>query len=233
VTCPEALRTQAYFDDEVDAPTAVVVEGHLEGCGECQALLGDLARARDEVRRAFALAPEAGLLGRIRRAVDAEAARTTARAPGERRAWRPRSFWSGAFGGALIGATAVALLTFRLRSRMSAIVNELLFSTSTFPSRSNSTPRGARSGIVRRKLLSAISLYLSCSKTCRTQKPPASARKAMDAMTRITTSRICSPRRSSMVPGVTITSSFGSGSSGGPSGLAPGRRAALHRLETR
>ena len=38
----------------------------------------------------------------------------------------------------------------RVRSRRNAIVNESRFSTSTRPFRSNSTPRGARSGIVRR-----------------------------------------------------------------------------------
>jgi anti-sigma factor RsiW len=114
VTCPESLRTQAYFDGEVDAPTAIVIETHLEGCAQCQALLGDLARARGEIRRAFTVVPDPGLLIRIRGAIDAEAGRTASHAPRDRRSWWQQSFWSGAFGGALAGAAAVAVLTFRL-----------------------------------------------------------------------------------------------------------------------
>jgi anti-sigma factor RsiW len=108
------LRTQAYFDGEVDAPTAVAIESHLEGCVECKVLLDELARARVEVRRAFAGVPDAGLQNRMRSVIDAEAGRTASRSSRDRRFWQPRSFWSGAFGGALAGAAAVALLTFRL-----------------------------------------------------------------------------------------------------------------------
>lgn len=114
MTCPESLRTQAYFDGEVDAPTAIAIESHLEGCPQCQALLDDLARARDGVRRCFALAPDPDLELRIRHAVNAEANRSASRTRGDRRSWRIPSFWSGAFGGAVVGAAAVALLTFRL-----------------------------------------------------------------------------------------------------------------------
>lgn len=114
MTCPESLRTQAYFDNEVDAPTALEVENHLEGCDQCKALLGDLSRARGEIRHAFAFEPDPGLQMRIRRAIDAEAGRRPSYSPGDRRFRRLPSFWSGAFGGALVGAAAVALLTVRL-----------------------------------------------------------------------------------------------------------------------
>ena len=49
--CPEALRTQAYFDGEVDAVSAAAIELHLESCAQCRELLQDLQRTRTVLRR--------------------------------------------------------------------------------------------------------------------------------------------------------------------------------------
>ena len=49
--CAETLRTQAYFDGEIDAVAAVDVERHVEHCAECRALLESYQEMRTAIRR--------------------------------------------------------------------------------------------------------------------------------------------------------------------------------------
>ena len=115
MSCPESLRVNAYFDGELDAPSALEVELHMESCAECRALLEDLGRVRSAVRNEFAAttAP-AGLSARISRALDAESGVSAAVIRRTRRArWGVRPFWAGAMtgvGGALVAAALAVLL---------------------------------------------------------------------------------------------------------------------------
>jgi anti-sigma factor RsiW len=115
VTCNETLRVQAYFDGEVDGPSALAIERHLEGCAECQAWLEDLERGRAQVRRDVGdeIAP-AALHTRVTHALDAadRGAQSGLRpAP----VWRLRAFWMGAVSG--VGTlAATAVLAFLLLS---------------------------------------------------------------------------------------------------------------------
>jgi anti-sigma factor RsiW len=106
--CPESLRVQAYFDDEVDALAAAEIERHLEHCVECGALHRDLEGLRAAIRRDLpreSAPPE--LRARIRRALDEEDAATpkVSRPPAARDR-RSASFWMGAASG--VGGTAIA-----------------------------------------------------------------------------------------------------------------------------
>jgi anti-sigma factor (TIGR02949 family) len=107
--CAESLRVQAFFDGELDAPSAADMERHSETCDECRALLDDLEQVRAALRQnlTYAGAPSA-LRERIMRALDLEGAVKSPRLRRERlTSWRPpRPFWKGAFSG--IGATAFA-----------------------------------------------------------------------------------------------------------------------------
>jgi anti-sigma factor RsiW len=106
--CAESLRTQAYFDDELDAVSAATVERHSEQCAECRALLEDLEQLRTALRQevAYASTPPA-LHARITRALDAEGGVTSPRRQEARiRSWRFPPFWRGAISG--IGGTALA-----------------------------------------------------------------------------------------------------------------------------
>ncbi|HLQ12408.1 MAG TPA: zf-HC2 domain-containing protein [Steroidobacteraceae bacterium] len=98
--CPESLRTQAYFDGELDAASAAAFEGHLGHCAQCRATLESAGRLRTSMRQALAheRAP-AALRARIAQALDQEQARP-------RRSGQRRPFWLGALSG--IGAAAVA-----------------------------------------------------------------------------------------------------------------------------
>ena len=116
MTCPELPRTQAHFDQEIDALSAADLEGHIGTCAECQALLGDLGTARQALR---ALKPHAAppeLRARILLALDeAGSPAATASEPPVKQvqAWRTRPFWLGAFGG-MGGSVVAALLAFFL-----------------------------------------------------------------------------------------------------------------------
>jgi anti-sigma factor RsiW len=116
VQCAESLRVQAYFDGEVDAVSALDIERHAEHCAECRALLLDLERTRERIRREldYGHAP-AALRTRIVRALastaELPAARTAGAAPP---LWRIRSFWAGATGG--VGASLAAVMVFLLLS---------------------------------------------------------------------------------------------------------------------
>jgi anti-sigma factor RsiW len=116
--CPESLRTQAYFDAELDAASAADIERHIEHCAECRALLKDLEQVRAVLRRDAEYARAAPeLRADIMRALDEEGGAETAGRPSQERRQvglrerprsqrRPRSFWMGVLGGA--GGTAVA-----------------------------------------------------------------------------------------------------------------------------
>ena len=108
--CPESLRTQAYFDAELDAAAAADIERHIEHCAECRAMLKDLEQMRAVLRRDAEYARAAPeLRARIMRALDEEGGAETAVRPAQERSRsprRPRSFWMGVLGGA--GGTAVA-----------------------------------------------------------------------------------------------------------------------------
>jgi len=106
--CAESLRTQAYFDGEVDAVSAVDIERHIAQCAECRVLLQNLEQTRTAIRRdlTYDRAPPE-LRARIMRALDQESANKTPRLNERSRStWRTRPFWIGALGG--MGGTAVA-----------------------------------------------------------------------------------------------------------------------------
>ncbi|HEX3847284.1 MAG TPA: zf-HC2 domain-containing protein [Steroidobacteraceae bacterium] len=125
--CAEALRLQAYFDGELDAPSAAAMEGHLEHCAECRDSLADLQGLRAALRSEVAhpRAP-AALRDRITAALDRETAPSSAppqtahsgpapprRARSRRERERRRSFLFGAFSGAG-GAAVAAVIAFML-----------------------------------------------------------------------------------------------------------------------
>src|SRR3984957_1936513 len=103
--CAESLRVQAYFDGELDALDAAVIERHSEACAECRALLADLDHVRGALRQdlSYGCAPPPALRTRILRTLDRESPRLGGMRLTSR---RPRPFWMGAFSG--IGGTAGA-----------------------------------------------------------------------------------------------------------------------------
>jgi anti-sigma factor RsiW len=116
MTCPVLLRTQAYFDGEVDALAASELEGHIETCVECQALLKDLKDSRAALRELSPQVAPPELRARILLELDEEntrASHTLGRPQRQSPAWRTRPFWLGAVGG-MGGTAAAALLAFFL-----------------------------------------------------------------------------------------------------------------------
>jgi anti-sigma factor RsiW len=127
VRCAESLRTQAYFDGELDAVSAAEIERHAEHCSECRALLQDLQQLRTALRSeaTYERAP-AALRAGLLHALDQEgrAAPLKSWRPAQR---RPASFWAGAFSG--IGGTALAasLAFFLLAPPLNnSVVNDLV-----------------------------------------------------------------------------------------------------------
>jgi anti-sigma factor RsiW len=114
------MRTQAYFDGEVDAIAAADIERHAEHCGECRSLLDDLGEIRARIRRDldYERAPPE-LRDSIARMLDAETAAAGPKAAvvsRSRGAWRIGPFWLGALGG--VGAALAASLAFLVISSM-------------------------------------------------------------------------------------------------------------------
>jgi anti-sigma factor RsiW len=119
--CPETLRTQAYFDGEVDALAAAEIERHTNSCADCHELLRDLGSARAALRApASQVRAPALLRARIAQALDQEASGTqNVRQPARRRLPSPLSFWLGAASGLGLSAVAAALLLLVLLPRFS------------------------------------------------------------------------------------------------------------------
>lgn len=133
--CAEALRVQAYFDDEVDAVSAADIERHLEHCAPCRALLQDLEQVRAVLRRdsEYARTPPA-LRAEIMRLIDHEDLGQGEGAPnalhGPRPTSRPRlrPFWVGTLGGIGGAAMAATLAFFIVMPRLANPVLDQLVS---------------------------------------------------------------------------------------------------------
>lgn len=133
--CAESLRVQAYFDGEVDALSAAEIERHTEHCAECRALLQDLEKVRTALREGvtYAAAPPA-LRTQILQALDQEDAAPSSPSPArpkqrqapQSRAWRGRSFWTGAFSGIGGAALAATIAFFVVMPAVSPLSNELV-----------------------------------------------------------------------------------------------------------
>lgn len=104
--CSEAPKAQAYADGEIGAIDAAAMERHLEGCGECRALVDDILDTRSMLRGQSAVRAPAALRARIMRSLDHEAP-----AAPNPRIWRTTAFWFGVAGGTLPTAL-VAVLAF-------------------------------------------------------------------------------------------------------------------------
>lgn len=122
--CPETLRTQAYFDGELDALAAVEVERHASSCADCHALLRELGSARGALRaHAVQVRAPASLRARVARSLDQEAPATSTVRPAARgRLSSQRSFWFGAASGLGLSAVAASLLMLLVLPRFSAPV---------------------------------------------------------------------------------------------------------------
>ena len=107
--CPEALRTQAYFDGELDASSVLELERHLERCGSCRGRLQDLEYVRTAIRALPVETAPGELRRRIGAALDDErGASDASHARGRKIGWTGGSFWQGA----LSGVAASALIAF-------------------------------------------------------------------------------------------------------------------------
>jgi len=128
VLCPESLRVQAYFDDEVDAVSAVEIERHIERCPQCRELQQDLERTRTALRREltyFRIPSELG--ARLNRMIDQADALSPAKPERAARApWHARAFWTGALGGAGLSALAALCLFMLLPLRAEPLIDDLL-----------------------------------------------------------------------------------------------------------
>jgi anti-sigma factor RsiW len=115
MACEFSLRTQAYFDREVDALSAVAVEAHLVGCAECRSLLNDLEAMRHALRSqvGFATAP-VELRSKIKATLDGAAGLSEGNVVPIRVATPRRWFWTGAATGVLGSALAAGMALFLL-----------------------------------------------------------------------------------------------------------------------
>jgi anti-sigma factor RsiW len=131
MSCPETMRVQAAFDDEVDALTVLAIDAHVEQCAECLELRRNLERLRFALRqhRSEEELPPA-VRTRIMRALDAEDATEGSAAARRPRAprWRgaPRSFWWGAGSGVAASAMAASLAIILLAPLSSPLTADLL-----------------------------------------------------------------------------------------------------------
>jgi anti-sigma factor RsiW len=122
VQCAEALRVQAFFDNELDAIASADIERHLQHCAECRTLLQDLGKVRAAMRRDLAYERAAPVLrARVLQALDDEAKSSPAPANVRRLMPKPkRPFLVGAFSGAGGMAIAAALALFLLVPTLSS-----------------------------------------------------------------------------------------------------------------
>src|SRR5277367_1582599 len=110
--CTEALRTQEYFDGELDASASVDVERHLETCADCPSLLADLESTRRLIREQ---APYHRADDALRKRIADSFRREGGDRPTVRR-WATANlrFLSGAASGSAATALAAALVVFAL-----------------------------------------------------------------------------------------------------------------------
>ena len=113
MACNEALRTQAYFDGELDAAASASVEQHLASCSTCAADLRDLQNQRNVIRdsgRYYRATPElnSAVLQLLNKERGNSRAALRQRVPG-------KPFWSG-FAAGLVPAALAAGLAIYLTS---------------------------------------------------------------------------------------------------------------------
>jgi anti-sigma factor RsiW len=71
--CAESVRAQAYFDRELDSPTAADIERHAQHCSKCSRLLEDLKQMRSALRRELTyMSIPAAMKARVIRALNQE-----------------------------------------------------------------------------------------------------------------------------------------------------------------
>ena len=109
--CTEGLRTQEYFDGELDASASVEVERHLETCADCASLLGELEATRRLIREQ---APYHRADDALRRRIAESLRREDGDRPvmGRWASSTPWRFLSGAASGSAATALAAALVVF-------------------------------------------------------------------------------------------------------------------------
>jgi anti-sigma factor RsiW len=122
--CAESLRTQAYFDGELDASSSLEVERHLERCPSCRARLQDLEYVRSAIRQMPSEPTPAQLRQRINRALDHEdSANRDSRSKSTRWGWNP--FWVGAFSGVASSAAAALIAVILIPSGNETLLHDL------------------------------------------------------------------------------------------------------------
>lgn len=107
MACNEAVRTQAYFDGELDAAASAAVEQHLTHCSICAADLRELQNQRNAIRdggRYYRAAPE--LRSVVSHLLAAEDGNSRVAPP---RAVRGKPFWFGFMSGLVPAALAAAV----------------------------------------------------------------------------------------------------------------------------
>jgi len=105
--CNEELRTQAYFDGELDAVASASLEQHLAECRACSGLLRDLQQQRDAISGAasyYRAAPQSR--STVSRMLDRESGDSPAALP---LPMRGKPFWSGFVTGIAPAALAAAV----------------------------------------------------------------------------------------------------------------------------
>jgi anti-sigma factor RsiW len=110
VQCPESLRVQAYFDDEIESLDGAEIERHLEHCTECHALHVHLEELRGALQRGIPyLQAPSSLRRRIVQALDAEGVAGVPRQSRDgQNLLRRRAFWMGTASG-FAAAAAVTI----------------------------------------------------------------------------------------------------------------------------
>jgi anti-sigma factor RsiW len=115
MSCEQALKTQAWFDGELDEASAAEVERHVGICAECTALLAGLTATRETIRESATRHPASPeLRARLNAALDREEAGSAAGGTVVEFRRRGRSYWGGALAGALSTAAAAAVAAFLL-----------------------------------------------------------------------------------------------------------------------
>jgi anti-sigma factor RsiW len=107
MACNEALRTQAYFDGELDAAASALIEQHLADCGACAGLLRDLQHQRDAVRDTSSYyRPEPEFRSTVSQLLDRESGNSRHALP---QPVRGKPFWLGFATGIVPAALAAAV----------------------------------------------------------------------------------------------------------------------------